>query len=384
MKFNWQVDKTTIQCLFGKSVLFSDTLHHWNSAVLRLLHQTDLEARNWLGESFLFSLQASKKSAGFNSLSLKEKVKALKVGWERVHSAAKVKANNQLLKKAHIGSCGHKANYIIANSVDSNSNYCVVGCSECDYGWLVDVKHPEKALNDTVDYEEEYFEGGTHGLGYGSYLQQEPWRIEKAYGQIRQIKSAAEFLNIKLGKSTRLLDVGSGYGFLRKAAQDAGWKHDGTDLSKFAGKVAKKQYGFNTFVGLLKDFAKQNKDKKFDIIVLADVIEHVQNPTEELKLVKSLLKPNGFCMVRTPNIVSTEAEVFGNLFYSLKSEHLHYFSPKAIGLFANMAGLAPRFVITQSHFFVGALGQGIRVYESSGQGSDIFALLQNTSNTLKL
>jgi 2-polyprenyl-3-methyl-5-hydroxy-6-metoxy-1,4-benzoquinol methylase len=241
----------------------------------------------------------------------------------------------------------------------------------------VSAKNPAKKLQDTTHYEEQYFEGGTHGLGYGHYLDQQPWRIEKAYGQIKQFKAAAEFINVNLGKNTILLDVGSGYGYLRKAAQDSGWKADGTDLSAFAAKIAKKEYGFNTFVGLLKDFAKKHKGKLYDIIVLADVIEHVQNPVAEFALVKSLLKPKGLCMVRTPNIDSVEAKVFGNLFYSLKSEHLHYFSPKSLALFAHKAGLAPKFVITQSHFFQGLLGEGILVNEAGGQGSDIFAILQN-------
>ena len=376
-KFKWQTGKSLIECRVGQTVLFSDTLHHYNSAVLRLPHQTDQEAKNWLEESFKVAEQKSKQSNSFKSLPLDQKVSALKLGFEKVNLKAKVKQNTKFFQKAFVGACGHKANYIYANMVDQNEEYAVVGCTLCEYGWLVDAKKPQKSLKDTVDYEEEYFEGGTEGLGYGHYLQQESWRVEKAYGQIRQIKSAAEFLNISLGKNSRLLDIGSGYGFLRKAAQDAGWKHDGTDASNFAAKIAKKHYGFNTFVGFLDGFIKKNKGKQYDVIVLADVIEHVKNPIAELELVKTILKPGGLCMIRTPSIVSVEGQVFGNMFYSLKSEHLHYFSPRAISIFAQKAGLAPRLVLTQSHFFKGLLGEDIRLHEALGLGSDIFALLQN-------
>lgn len=333
---------------------------------------SDAQAKAWLSRTF----ELAGPGSNFIKLPLDKKVNVLREGWQDLHGKALVKQDKKFISKAHIGSCGHKADMVFANNVDSSSDYAVVGCSLCEYGWLVLTKKPGEKPKDTVAYDERYFEGESDGLGYGNYLAQEPWRVEKAYGQIRQIKSAAAFLGLDLGKGTRLLDVGSGYGFLRKAAKDAFWHNDGIEASNFAAKICKQRYGLKTFIGDLHTFAKAHKGKGYDVIALADVLEHVGDPIAELKAIKGLLNKKGLCMIRTPSITSVEAGVFGNSFYSLKREHLHYFSPRSVSLFAYKAGLAPSFVVTHSHFFQGLLGQGIRVHEATGQGSDIFALLQ--------
>ncbi len=77
-------------------------------------------------------------------------------------------------------------------------------------------------------------------------------------------------------------------------------------------------------------YDKLNRDKKFDILIMLDVIEHVNDPVEFLNNYKKFLKEDGKIIVTTPN--SNRAINFVNIFfrndYSLNYEHTFWFCPK--------------------------------------------------------
>jgi len=64
-----------------------------------------------------------------------------------------------------------------------------------------------------------------------------------------------------------------------------------------------------------ENFVKYNKKKKFDIITMFHVIEHVQSPEFYLKKIRKLLKPGGSLVVETPNYDSLDARIFKNSFW---------------------------------------------------------------------
>ena len=77
-------------------------------------------------------------------------------------------------------------------------------------------------------------------------------------------------------------------------------------------------------------YEDMKKGKKFDILIMLDVIEHVNNPVEFLNEYQDFLKENGKIIVTTPN--SNRAINFVNIFfrndYSLNYEHTFWFCPK--------------------------------------------------------
>ena len=58
-----------------------------------------------------------------------------------------------------------------------------------------------------------------------------------------------------------------------------------------------------------------NTKKKYDFILLLNLIEHVPNPHIILKKIKNLLTPEGICLVKTPNFNSTNNFLFRNLYW---------------------------------------------------------------------
>lgn len=73
-----------------------------------------------------------------------------------------------------------------------------------------------------------------------------------------------------------------------------------------------------------------NFEKKFDLILMLDVIEHINDPIKFINEYKKFLNDNGKIIITTPN--SNRAINFINIFfkndYSLNYEHTFWFCPK--------------------------------------------------------
>lgn len=129
-------------------------------------------------------------------------------------------------------------------------------------------------------------------------------------------------------QTNNILDVGCGQGWLLDIAMQHNWKCYGTEFSKIAfRKCADK--GIIMAEGVLNtnNYAKES----FDVIILSEVIEHINNPLEELNKIFSLLRKGGLLYITTPNFN-------GYLRYQLKDkyniigypEHLGYFTRKTL------------------------------------------------------
>jgi len=222
-------------------------------------------------------------------------------------------------------------------------------------------------------YDERYFEGGQHGLGYGDYSAQ-PWRAAKAHRQARQARTLLEFHGIPAA-GLRVLDIGCGYGdFLRCCVQDNGWQAVGVDVSAHAVARAAAHPGVQAIVGGIEAAPTA---AGYDLIVMNDLIEHEPSPLVLLAHVARLLTPDGCVLIRTPSLAAAEYAVFGGRYHSVKREHLHYFTPESLSALGLAAGLVPESLRTTSHLLQGWLGEpGCALLAVSGRGSDIEALLR--------
>lgn len=106
-----------------------------------------------------------------------------------------------------------------------------------------------------------------------------------------------------------ILDVGGGTGWLLSAIKKVDDRIKITQIVDFdpsAAALAEKQ-GHQYFCGRFEEFMT---DRKFELILLLNLIEHVQNPIDILEKCKSILSPEGRILIKTPNWDSLDARLF--------------------------------------------------------------------------
>ncbi|MFK7847960.1 MAG: class I SAM-dependent methyltransferase [Rhodothermales bacterium] len=110
-------------------------------------------------------------------------------------------------------------------------------------------------------------------------------------------------------KKIHVLDVGGGTGkqlLSLLKVDDRITRTVIVDLNEDAGEVARQQ-GLEYFCGRFENYVS---DEPFDVILMLNLIEHVDNPAELLAKAQSLLSPEGIVIVKTPNTDSLDARLF--------------------------------------------------------------------------
>jgi len=118
-----------------------------------------------------------------------------------------------------------------------------------------------------------------------------------------RIKYILEALNKKNLNNTTVLDIGCGGGLVSEGLSKIGATVTGIDFIKENIKVAKvhaekNNLKINYFV---KDFEKEKITSKYDIIIILEVLEHLNNWEEFIKKLKLSLKKNGTLIISTIN-----------------------------------------------------------------------------------
>lgn len=122
-----------------------------------------------------------------------------------------------------------------------------------------------------------------------------------------------------------ILDIGAGTGDFLEYCKDNKYEVTGTEPSEAARKVAK-QKGIDLYQSI-----DQIADRKFDVITMWHVLEHVPNLFECLEQLKEMLKEKGKLIVAVPNFKSYDAEYYKEYWAAYDvPRHLWHFSQKSI------------------------------------------------------
>lgn len=120
------------------------------------------------------------------------------------------------------------------------------------------------------------------------------------YGNVRQ-DLIAFFGNFK---GMKVLEVGAAYGetlYYIKQHKEAS-EVVGVELFKDLKNIKKYKKLDDLIFGDINDINLSNYNNNFDLIILADVIEHINEPLPVLEKLKSLLKDDGKILISLPNI----------------------------------------------------------------------------------
>lgn len=122
----------------------------------------------------------------------------------------------------------------------------------------------------------------------------------------------------------RLLDLGCWVGFLLGEARARGWDVLGVEPSAWAAGHARDVAGVPVVQGDL--LSSELPAEAFDAVVLADVLEHLADPSAGLDRVAGLLAPGGVLLLVLPDAGSRTARLLGARWWSVIPTHVQYFT----------------------------------------------------------
>lgn len=96
-----------------------------------------------------------------------------------------------------------------------------------------------------------------------------------------------------------LLDVGCGPGAFLTMAAEAGYRTTGVELNPLLAARASRRSGAEVIVGGIE--SAHLEGRRFDIVTMLDLIEHLADPVAALRRVAGLLAPGGCVLLYTPN-----------------------------------------------------------------------------------
>ncbi|MBN4051517.1 asparagine synthase (glutamine-hydrolyzing) [bacterium AH-315-M05] len=134
-------------------------------------------------------------------------------------------------------------------------------------------------------------------------------------------------------KTNRILDIGCGRGYFLKTARERGWDVFGTEYTDKAIRICSDK-GIPMHQGQLNP--STYKTNFFDIITMFEVIEHINNPREEIKSIENILRPEGVFYFTTPNFNSLNQFILRNKWNIVRyPDHLCYYTRKTINHLLN-------------------------------------------------
>ncbi|MBF7059534.1 class I SAM-dependent methyltransferase [Campylobacter volucris] len=190
-------------------------------------------------------------------------------------------------------------------------------------------------VEDKVYLNKDYMKKYMVGLAISSFI----WN---AHIEVRRY--FADFIDEKKDIKNTYLEIGPGHGeFFTKALRSAKFKeHYGIDISPISCQMSKdmveNQVGKTDakYEFICKDFTKCDFNNKADLVVMGEVLEHVEKPLEFMQNVKNLLNDNG--------------EIFATIPINAPAiDHIYLFShPDEVKDLLNKAGLK----IKESKYFM--------------------------------
>ena len=134
------------------------------------------------------------------------------------------------------------------------------------------------------------------------------------------------------------LDIGCGEGWALNFFKQKGWVVLGLDYSsfgceKFNPNCMENLISGNVYDGINKLIAE---GRKFDVVWVDNVLEHVINPEAIIQDFKKIINPNGILVIEVPNdfsIVQNHAFAKGNIdkqYWVVIPDHLSYFSKESL------------------------------------------------------
>ena len=151
---------------------------------------------------------------------------------------------------------------------------------------------------------------------------------------------------LRLPRDRRILDVGAATGYLGSALRQAGFHSvSGIEMNPEWAREAKPFYQSLEVCDLERDPLPW-EEGSFDVLICADVLEHLKDPAGVLRRLQGLLAAGGMGLVSLPNVAHWSVRLsllFGRFSYEpagiLDKSHLRFFTRSTACALLRQAGL---------------------------------------------
>jgi SAM-dependent methyltransferase len=191
-------------------------------------------------------------------------------------------------------------------------------CVSCGLGWQQSQPSIDE-LNATYE-----------GLRDAAYM-------GEAENRRRAAGSALRVLQRYRGDGARtLLDVGCSAGFFLETAVEAGWDATGVEPSRWMAERARERLGARVLTTTLE--AARLEGRRFDVVTMWDVLEHVRSPSDFIAQAKRHMAPGALLAINVPARDTLVARCLGRRWPLLLPEHLYYFTRTSLRALLERAG----------------------------------------------
>jgi SAM-dependent methyltransferase len=216
--------------------------------------------------------------------------------------------------------CGRLIEHAHLYSID---DCAILRCAACGLG-----RTEAPAFEPERYYTDDYFTG-QRADGYADYRGAEAVLRQEFARTVAFIRARRD--------GGRLLEVGCAYGFFLQEARPC-FDVTGIELAADAAAHARGA-GLNVLTGIA-DAPTLERLGRFDAIAMLDVIEHLPDPLDMLRLLGRHLAPGGVVVITTGDFGSLVARLSGRYWRLMTPpQHLWFFTPGSLSGMAQSAGL---------------------------------------------
>lgn len=232
----------------------------------------------------------------------------------------------------------------------SGERFSLLSCSHCQF-----------ITTDPLPSEEEM---GKYYLAeeYVSHSDTKKGMVNKLYHIIRKrnTKNKLQLVNRQAEKKGTLLDVGCGTGYFLSVCQSDGWQTEGVEVSDIARGTAEERIAQKIYPSIASLLAT---GKRFDLITLWHVFEHLQDINHSIEALKSLLNTKGTLVLALPNPASYDAAHYQQYWAAYDvPRHLSHFCPATLRTFLEKHDLEliESYPLRFDAYYISMLSEGLK------------------------
>jgi len=226
--------------------------------------------------------------------------------------------------------CDNIGLVFVSDLRDDNSR-CAACCKSCGHVQLTPLP--------TILEDEEYYQSNmmSRALIQKSGMSEKQWMSELEKASSLQVKIVME--NTK--KSSSILEIGSGFGWVVKKLRENGFNAEGIELCDMRCTMAQEHLGVELYnFNVLNTDPPESLMGRFDTVLMFEVFEHIVNPIELIKRAAAFLKKNSTLIIEVPNynyFLARHSTGYNK--HRINRAHVSYFTPDTLVSVLNIAGV---------------------------------------------